>query len=191
MKKRGLPTGGNLLSFTYPASKTRLREKQGIPLPFKLREELISVYMQHFPLWASPNGDEANELSDSLQGGRQKWENRPPNLERAIMASQRPISLSNLYPLRLLHPSLPLASLGYPPASSFCFQCCRVSWESERKTPCSLLHIEWSSSALKSTCKHMVWLLKPLSSRSVWCPQEFNTLRMCRQQCSVISKVLL
>lgn len=55
-KKKGLPTGGNLLSFTYPTSKTGLWEKQGIPLPFKLREELISVHVQHFPVWASPDG---------------------------------------------------------------------------------------------------------------------------------------
>lgn len=125
----------------------------------------------------------------SLQGTRQKWEYCLPNSERDIMASQRSISPSSLYPLLLLHTSLPLASLL--PASSFCVQCCRVSWESERMTPCSLPHIEWSSSASKSTCKCMVWLLKQPSSRSVWCPQEFNGLRMCRQQCSVISKVLL
>lgn len=56
MKKQGLPAGGNLLSFTYPTSKTWLWEKQGIPSPFELREVLTSVYMQHFPLWASPDG---------------------------------------------------------------------------------------------------------------------------------------
>lgn len=56
MKKQGLPTRGNSLSFPYPTSKTSLWEKQGIPLPFKLREQLIPVYMQHFPLWASPDG---------------------------------------------------------------------------------------------------------------------------------------
>lgn len=55
-EKKGLPTGGNLLSFTYPTSKTGLWEKQGIPLTFKLREELISVHVQHFPVWASPDG---------------------------------------------------------------------------------------------------------------------------------------
>lgn len=60
MKKQGLPTRANSLSFPYPTSKTSLWEKQAIPLPFKLREELIPVYMQHFPLWAR---DEANEPS--------------------------------------------------------------------------------------------------------------------------------
>jgi len=32
----------------------------------------MSVYMQHFPLWQALMGGEVNELSDSLQGGRQK-----------------------------------------------------------------------------------------------------------------------
>lgn len=66
----------------------------------------------------------------SLQGGRQKWENCLPNSERDIKASQRSISPSNLYPLLLLHTSLPLASLL--PASSFCVQCCKLrEWEKD------------------------------------------------------------
>lgn len=106
---------------------------------------------------------------------------------RSIMASQRPVNPPSLYPLLLLQPRLPFATLGYPPASSFCLQCYTVSWENEKD---SLPHIEWSSSASRSTCKCIVWLLKPLSSRSAQCPREFNSLRTCRQQCSAISKAI-
>lgn len=76
-----------------------------------------------------------------------------PSLKGDIMASEMPINLPSPYLLPMLHPSLSLASLWNSPTSSFCLQCCSVSWESERKTSCALPHIEWYSSTWKSTCK--------------------------------------